>query len=297
MNIYMLEFNGLYLVSSNENPYLMNLIKACLNWINRIIAFACIITFVSLTGCKCDDVSNPDCPNFDPCFGESSNFADFKMEERIVYLDGGEYFQTDTTLERNHIRFSLYNENIDSVHWTIGLDPKVRIEKSFDIYFEHAFGDVEITAIAYKSSASKCFGEQSVIDTVKKTLHIMKWWEAPYFGTFNGIESEFPNTEFVTIIDTISNYRGAPDLSYTTLLTNFPNGYSMPVPVDGWTDPYQPWSIIGYKGFLLHGADDLIYAIGNYNNKSKELKCTYYFNPRDGSDWDYDRYYIGAKLN
>ena len=136
MNIYMLEFNGLYLVSSNENPYLMNLIKACLNWINRIIAFACIITFVSLTGCKCDDVSNPDCPNFDPCFGESSNFADFKMEERIVYLDGGEYFQTDTTLERNHIRFSLYNENIDSVHWTIGLDPKVRIEKSFDIYFD-----------------------------------------------------------------------------------------------------------------------------------------------------------------
>lgn len=265
--------------------------------LTEISPIVVLFFLLSTNGCKCDDISDPNCSNYDPCHGESANFGDFYMEERLYYNGDGVYIKTDTTLERNDIRFTVYDNEVDSVKWLVGADPTVRTGNSITLFFEEAYGAVEITSIVYKQKAEDCISGNDGIDTVRKTLQILEWWQAPYFGTFSGTATEEPNTVFETIIDTISNYRGAPDLFYTTLLTNFPDGYSMPIPTDGSQNEYHPWSIIGYNGFILLVNYDLRIVRATYKPKSKELNFEYYFDPKDGSDWQYKKHYSGTKVD
>lgn len=253
------------------------------------------LSFLLLQSCKCDDPSDPNCPNYDPCRGQVSNFANFYMEEGLFYNGEGEFFRTDTTLENNNVRFTIFDQNVDSVKWFIGADPNIRKGKSINITFDEPYGEIKITAIVYKEKAASCISGEDGIDTLTKSVFVLDWWRAPYFGTFTGKSSENPEIEFASTIDTISSYRGLTKRIKVALLTNFPNGYNMPVPTDGVNNLYRPFAMLGYKGFIQVVGDDLDNIRAKYNNNSKILKAEYFFNPQDGSDWIYKKTYEGKK--
>lgn len=256
---------------------------------------ACAMLFIQ--SCKCDDPSDPSCPNFDPCLCVNKDFANFKMEEALFYNGEGAFYQTDTTLENNNVRLTIYDQTVDSVKWIIGADPNIRKGKSINLTFEEAFGEIPITTIAYKQKAADCLGEEAGIDTLTKSIYVLEWWKAPYFGKFSGTTSEDPNKEFITEIDTISSYRGYTKRIKVALLKNFPNGYSMPVPTDGVLNLYRPFTYLGYRGFISIISDDLDNIRANYNPKSRKLQATYFFNPHNGKDWNYEKSYQGEKTN
>ena len=71
----------------------------------------------------------------------------------------------------------------------------------------------------------------------------------------------------------------------------------MPIPTDGSQNYYSPWSVIGYRGFILLVGDDLSIVRAKFNIESKEMKFDYYFNPKDGADWIFKKKYSGVKLD
>ncbi len=263
------------------------------------LSFALIVSIFILLiqSCKCDDPSDPNCPNYDPCLCVTEDFADFEMEEALFYNGEGGYYQTDTTLENNNVRLTVYDQSVDSVKWIIGADPTLRTGKSINLSFDEAYGEIPVTVIAYKNLAANCLGENFGTDTITKSIYVLEWWRAPYFGTFSGTTSEDPDTPFFTEIDTISNYRGLTKRIRVVLLTNFPNGYSMPIPTDGVNNLYRPYSFIGYRGFISIISDDLDHIRANYNPQTRKLKGTYFFNPQNGQEWKYEKSYQGSKTN
>ncbi|UTW67458.1 hypothetical protein KFE94_04925 [bacterium SCSIO 12643] len=247
--------------------------------VRKVIYTLLVLSFFLLQNCKCDNPNDPSCPNYDPCLCVSGNFADFKMEERIMEFDMGQFVETENTIEGNTIYFSILDENVDSVHWTIGTDPRIRREKKLEIYFKEAFGDVKIRCIAYKNSVAKCLGNEAIIDTVYKTLKVRKWWDVPYLGKYQGESNLNPNEVFITDIDTLTYYAG---MGYNqrlpvAFLTNFPSGYQMPVPPDGINIPNRPVTRFSYNGFVTSDAYELGTTVAIFNSKLNTLNIEYEF--------------------
>ncbi|MFT4754454.1 MAG: hypothetical protein ACI9GM_000053 [Salibacteraceae bacterium] len=243
-----------------------------------LLLISCALLLIQ--SCKCDDPSDPSCPNFDPCLCVNEDFANFKMEERIMMFGRGEYVETVNTVEGNTIYFSILDENVDSVHWKIGTDPKIREGNNIDLFFDSPFGDIEIRCISYKKSVASCLGENAIIDTIYKTLHVHNWWDVPYLGDFEGSSNAEPGIIFNTTIDTMSYWDGfgfANQRTPITYLENFPNNYQMPIPPDGLNIPNRSSTRFLYNGFILAGAADLGSAIAIYHLNSKNINIEYEF--------------------
>jgi hypothetical protein len=203
------------------------------------------------------------------------------MEERIMEFDVGAYVETENTVEGNTIYFSILDESIDSVHWIIGTDPRVRKENNIEIFFKEPFGDIEIRCIAFKSAVLSCLGNDGIIDTVYKTLHVGSWWEVPYLGEFQGKSTLEPNVVFSMEIDTMTYYSGFGGVqngrSAITFLTNFPNGYQMAIPPDGVNLPNQPYTKFSYNGFITGSDEELFISIALFDVKTNEIRIDYSF--------------------
>jgi len=253
----------------------MNSIKNWKHWTTNIITITIIGFLFSTSGCKCDDMSDPNCPNYDPCYCVNEPFGDFYMEESVMYVGVGRYIKTDTTLERNDVRFTVYDKDIDSVKWKIGLDPTYRTNNPQTIYFQDPYGAIEITAIVYKSKVKECFPKNDGIDTVTKTIHVLEWWKAPYFASFTGYHKSDPNHVFTMEIDT-STYAPVGWTVFIPLLRNFPDGFDMSIPKSD-SNQYHPYAEVSYTGFILTST----YVYGNmrayYSNNGK-IEIDYYQN-------------------
>lgn len=238
------------------------------------------LTVLIIQGCKCDDPNDSNCPNYDPCLQVTADFANFKMEERIMEYDLGAYVETQNTVENNVIYFSILDESVDSVHWFIGTDPRERAGTNIDVYFKYPFGEIEITCIAYNSSVASCLGEEATIDTLVKVLNVREWWDVPYLGQFEGTSNLAPGVSFTSEIDTMTYYSGFGQIggrSPITFLTNFPNGHQMPLPIDGVNVLDQPITYFSYNGFITSGAGKIGTMVALYNYNTANLTVDYEF--------------------
>ncbi|MGB0391956.1 MAG: hypothetical protein ACPGVC_10380 [Salibacteraceae bacterium] len=219
------------------------------------------------------------------------------MEERIMKWNRGVFVETEHSVERNTIYFSVLDQDVDSVEWKIGTDPKIYNGKNFELFFKEPFGEIEIRCIAYKQSVSSCLGETAIIDTMYKTLHIHEWWDVPYLGNFEGESNQNPRISFNTNIDTLTYYDGIGMVNQrapVAFLENFPNNYQMPIPPDGLNIPNRPYTQYFYNGFILTNAGELGSSIAVFDIKSKKINIEYGF--LVNNNWEI-YLYSGLKIN
>ncbi len=174
--------------------------------------------------CKCDDPTNPDCSNYDPCYEVEAPIADFGAgykytfegqenfnnfyPDTILYLDGDTIPSTCT--------FYSYTMDADSFYWRVGQDPRVFKGKEFYLEFDDNFHLQPINVELIVLKESECFDGGFVRDSLTRTLFPdTKYIESPSWEFFNseyrGISTEFLNDSFdIEFMDDISWIENMP---------------------------------------------------------------------------------------
>ncbi len=151
-----------------------------------LLAFAQLLLWSSCEeDPKCTDITNPSCPNYDPCYGKKSVSAAFKIQE-VPYtpVDGwGESFDTDT-VATYAITFTALEDNAE-YEWHIGsetLTGKSVTRTSFPLG-----GTYPITLIVKKTPNKSCFPTDDGRDTVTRNMYMVRSGrESPIYGKFKG---------------------------------------------------------------------------------------------------------------
>ncbi|MDX1906977.1 MAG: hypothetical protein SF053_08060, partial [Bacteroidia bacterium] len=75
-------------------------------------------------GCKCDDPTNPECKNYDPCYVQGAVSAEFTMEESHTFWpDRMPIFRSVSANNRVVLRAI---QELDSYEWQVGTEPTPR---------------------------------------------------------------------------------------------------------------------------------------------------------------------------
>jgi hypothetical protein len=159
--------------------------------LHKVVWF--ILTIFTLCGCKsckeeCDDPTNPECPNYDPCFG-----LQLPDQNLTITASGYEALDHDTIWCLSDVSFEV-KEPADSVFWKIGADPTIHQGNSMDIYFGTPYQNVQIRCISYRKDNVMCNGQSLKVDTVLKTLTLVHWPDLPIWNwEFDGAFEDTPN--------------------------------------------------------------------------------------------------------
>jgi hypothetical protein len=136
-----------------------------------------VLVFEACCKKKCNDVNNPDCANYDPCYGKKEISANFKIYQDTRQLAGSDDMWTfheltpsDTT--SGGLEYFVAEEiNADSYTWYIGKDT-IR-KKAFHLSFSSALNNaiVPITLIVERKNKDACTLDDG-IDTFTKNIVI-----------------------------------------------------------------------------------------------------------------------------
>lgn len=136
---------------------------------------------------KCQDASNPDCENYNPCLNKKRTSATFIIEENVgeIWVEG------DTVDGGNMLRFTAL-QDADSFIWTIGAE--TIYSKSFKRTGFPPRAWIDVTLIVVNKNPSKCFSGDNGRDTFMKTFYS---WERIYFP--QGSPDNPPGTKFYPV--------------------------------------------------------------------------------------------------
>jgi hypothetical protein len=178
--------------------------------------------------CKCNDPTDPECSNYDPCLNLTELVADFGSGYRIE-LDGSDHYNgffPDTTIFLHGdtipgtCYFYSYTEIADSFHWKVGDDP--RLFKGRELYLEFPsqfhLETIEVQNIVFDNNL--CHENNFISDTITKNVVVNKNPDDPLFTPFFnhkyiGTSSESPQDSFEIEI-----------LKEIRRVVNFPEGHN-----------------------------------------------------------------------
>lgn len=140
---------------------------------------------------ECDDISNPDCPNYDPCFKKLN--ADFKMG---VLVEVGEkrYFELDTIIAGSDAIFEAIDTLDVDYEWKIGDDPTVFKTRRVNLEFPNP---TRLTVRLITRHKSNC--NSNLADTVEKRLVVIPKTDnyiTRLFGYYQGAYKSSPKDTF-----------------------------------------------------------------------------------------------------
>lgn len=163
--------------------------------------------FLLIYGCKkeddnpCCDASNPECANYDPCFGRTDAVsADFRTEKRrSLSLTRSLILQADTFFAGGDVYFVAEDSNAESYEWKVGSDSRTFIDQEFFLRFDcpsSLYQDIYVQLITERLSDSICTNTDLLRDTVRKMIYFIKEIESPVFGKYRGYLKNDPSTQF-----------------------------------------------------------------------------------------------------
>lgn len=168
----------------------------------RFLLFILICAGLLLTAesCKkeCQDRSNPDCENYDPCYGKQKLTADFDIYEASgFYTEKWTPHATDTILPNAAI-FMAKDDDV-WYSWQIGaetLDAKSVYRNDFPLNTP-----VPITLTVRRRNNFNCFANGDSVATKTKSVYVFA--NPPklrYFGCFSGYHTDNPTDTFTVCI-------------------------------------------------------------------------------------------------
>ncbi|MFK7969011.1 MAG: hypothetical protein AB8F95_01530 [Bacteroidia bacterium] len=168
-----------------------------------------LLVLTALLGaCKqpCDDPTDMECPNFDPCFGEVWVEPEIVIKE-MLSSKGDTFYHTitDTTVSTSDLTSFSTNVEYESYSWTIGSDPRSFDKKEVRLHFLGFTGNVPVTFIG-KRKAQPCFPDKPLIDTLHKIMTVVPYNASSIVGRYFGhVEGSPEDTFTVSVwVDTTS---------------------------------------------------------------------------------------------
>lgn len=179
--------------------------------------------FISACQEPCFDPENPECENYDPCFGLSGTSADFEMFECIKCNYPDSLMRKTDTSRGGYVYFEA-KEDLDTYTWKVGSDSRTFTEKRFRLLFTDFKGPVPVQLIGTKQVNPSCFPEDNGIDTINKTLFITGVLPdslTPITGVFEGYDEDQPDSIYKI------EHRMS-EVTWTYGLDHFPKGCDRP---------------------------------------------------------------------
>lgn len=191
----------------------------------RFLLFLLLSTslLILAQSCKkeCHDPANPDCDNYDPCFGKEKPNADFTIYEVV----GGKPFETDEIWHINKVR-CIAKQDFDSYEWVVGDHVDTFRTKSFELGGFPEGKTFNVRLIGKRQPNTNCFAGDDGIDTVYKTFKVTAHDSLlPIYGVYEGAYSSYPDKKITSTI----GYLTMPD-SPTWKVWDY---YITNIPVEG----------------------------------------------------------------
>lgn len=166
--------------------------------ISLLYALLSIALLLFISSCECDDPTDPDCDNYDPCWDATEPVkASFTMSERYWFANGVKelFVQKDVdTAMINAIEFEA-PEGFDKYTWLIGAE--IIHDRIFERGGFPRGESTPITLIVEKTPNRLCFPEDDGIDTLTRHLYITGHHRCSTLvqGKFEGYFEHQPNTK------------------------------------------------------------------------------------------------------
>lgn len=166
---------------------------------NSIFLFS-LIAFLMLQSCRCDDPSDPNCKNFDPCYEVQEPTADFDMSVGLCCeLGGGNktvksyVFDDDKLYFYGNVFLEAKYDDATSYKWKIGFESEYREGKEVTVFFDYPWGKVDITLMVEYEVNDECHLNKTGTDTLKKSIELVTREDLPFWGTFRGYKEGAPD--------------------------------------------------------------------------------------------------------
>ena len=217
---------------------------------NYPFAILLILFFItSASRCKkeCQDVWNPKCENYDPCFKKVS--ADFQMRTLTEAL-GPRYFEVDTIMKYDAVYFKALDSTDVTYEWTIGTDPRTYTDRVVRIGFDNPTElDIKLT-VKRKSGCSLTEGGEQTI-----TRHLVVVEKSAIKGKYLGYLESKPSEKFTIEIVEPNDTLGI--VNY--YVDNLPNGCKR-TPTDRGGASF----LINYKEFDMENTIQPVVHVGSW---------------------------------
>ena len=159
------------------------------------ISFLLILVIAIAAGCQdddenaCCDPTNPECPNYDPCFGGPISKADFTISNRVSTWEGWQFFADTMFGPAFPILYfdALYPEQVTSHTWYVG--SQIINDASFvrDFSNEPYPSNVTVSHVVTYDELDPCNPNDNGRDSLAVTFRLVgSYFEFASIGTFRG---------------------------------------------------------------------------------------------------------------
>jgi hypothetical protein len=154
----------------------------------------------------CTDPANPDCSNYDPCWGVSTPSSAFMMFDSttagVLWVDTSLSVLVDTLYATSGAGLYFRPLQIESgvtYEWQIGDDPRLFEAPIITQSFNRAYGNIEVRLVAKIEDSLACLNPELRSDTSYQTLTLLdgEFAASKVWGTYRGNSSENPDEEVV----------------------------------------------------------------------------------------------------
>lgn len=150
----------------------------------------------------CCDPTNPECANYDPCYGKEATSADFAILQPYAQVgpNAGIYFEDSVTFGAA-MRFVAEDTTADTYRWILGLDTiydEVEVSSST---FNLPVGSYPVSLRVTKEVDSLCFPLDNGVDEKTKFFTKIDGCDAAIWGDYRGVfENEIGDSLSVSIV-------------------------------------------------------------------------------------------------
>lgn len=146
----------------------------------------------------CCDPTNPECANYDPCYGKEATSADFAILQPYAQVgpNAGIYFEDSVTFGAA-MRFVAEDTTADTYRWILGLDTiydEVEVSSST---FNLPEGSYPVSLMVTKEADSLCFPMDDGIDEKTKFFTKINGCDAAIWGEYKGVLESSSNDSLV----------------------------------------------------------------------------------------------------
>ena len=248
------------------------------------IIFYLLAVFLVLSSCKkdeCKDPTNPDCENYDPCYGISMPTAKFLMEEQI-WDDSNErvYISEDSIFSGSNIRFRSTFESDEYKHtWYVGSEvlSGFKVTRNF-LTVTNRPNYITISHVMEYPVDKMCFPLDDGRDSVSQTFYLIEYWkELNVLGAFRGLlKGQTDSFDFK--IRTL--YEDGMDAKRIRIGNERMDDYFINFHNEGDSIPYDFFSANNVGYFTGNGGPSPD-GVMNYNKENNSISLKYRFHNQD----------------
>jgi hypothetical protein len=174
-------------------------------WINGMLAAMAAGLLLSLSACKekdCDDPQNPECENYDPCFGRT---LDNEILISLNFSPTPKWFQPDIRFWRTLIHFRPSKKIAGAKYtWYLGTEviEDYEFTRDFAVTKTTKEQGIPVKLIIERPKQLDCFPDDDGIDTLERKIYFMEnYCESMMVGKY---KVKFDNLKDSVIIQSLS---------------------------------------------------------------------------------------------